>query len=229
MTKVLRQSRFRLADYVNQPPQYYHATFGLITHKKTGRAVILLKDLYFVDKDDRKIRLAKDNDQVDKKGRHIVADHVWINLTKPWLNLKTELLDGDEVMFKASVAPYKITRSDTVAQRQAIWQKAKVENELLWERYEKHKRSRMLKKHEFDKLKQKQHANLMQAAKEESEIKLVDYSLNRITNLKVVNYKRVYYHTERQIYDPNRIKDQKYTKFLAWHSMDYSEKRHHQK
>ena len=89
MAKVLRQSRFRLADYVDQPPQYYHATFGLITHKKTGRAVILLKDLYFVDKDDRKIRLAKDNDQVDKKGRHIVADHVWINLTKPWLNLKT--------------------------------------------------------------------------------------------------------------------------------------------
>lgn len=225
LNKVLKQSRFRLGDYLDKPAQYYHATFGFVTHKKSGRAVVLLRDLYFVDQAGRKIALRKSNDQIDKYGRHIVADHLWVNLTKPWLKLGLELLDGDEVMFKASVTPYKITRKDTLDKRNQIWNKALVKNELLYEHYRMLKIKRKTPKQALEKMQAKQKANLAKAKKEEDGIALVDYTLNKIKDLCVVRRKRVYYGVKRLAYDAGRIKDHAYTKYLAWHSMDYAEKR----
>lgn len=230
MTKnkqLARQSRFRLANLINQPPRYYHATFGFITHKKSGRAVILLRDLYFVDQNGRKIAMRNGRDQVDKYGRHIIADHVWINLTKPWLNLKTELLDGDEVMFKANVTAYKITRGDLIKKRQDIFEDALKKNNEIENDWQIRKITHFIPNFDeaFTKMQAEQKSNLAKAEKAQAKIKMQDYALNKISSIKVLNYKRVYYHTNRVRYDPSRIKERKYTNFLAWHSIDYAKKR----
>lgn len=227
MTKKFRQSRFRLGELDDDQYHYFHAVFCLITHKKSGRAVILLKDLYLVDKNDKKIAMRKASDQVDKYGRHIIADHVWINLTKPWLETKNELFDGDEVMFKAKPVSYKIVRNDVLQKREEIYQAAVKKCDKLEAHWRKETAKGYVK--DFDQklkaLQDKKHKILARAKEEQNNIELVDYSLKNISSIKVVKYKKLFYHTERGLYNPNRYNDEKYTKYLAWHSIDYAEKR----
>ena len=70
-------------------------------HKKIP--VALLTDVYLVDENDKKVRLSKKNDFVDRKGRHIIADHIWVKFTKPWFEVPNELIKGDEIFFSAEV------------------------------------------------------------------------------------------------------------------------------
>lgn len=227
MMKKLRQSRFRLGELDDDKYHYFHATFCLITHKKSGRAVILLKDLYLVDKNDKKIVMRKKNDQVDKYGRHIIADHVWINLTKPWLETKNELFDGDEVMFKAKPTSYKIVRGDVLSKREAIYQKAIKKCDELEKKWHTETAQGYVKN--FDKklarLNAQKRKILARAKEEQNNIELIDYTLKNISSIKVINYKKLFYHTERGLYNPDRYNDEKYTNYLAWHSIDYAEKR----
>lgn len=94
------KQRFRLGELYQKGPNYYHAIFDHLTHKINSKGkkipTILLKDIYLVDENDKKIPLRKNNDFIDAKGRHIVADHVWVKFTKPWFDLPFELLQGDE-------------------------------------------------------------------------------------------------------------------------------------
>lgn len=222
----MNKQRARLAEYYGKPAQRYHATFGYITHKSTGRACILLKKIYFVDKNGKKIPMRNDKQDVVISGKHYIADHVWINLTKPWLNTGIELLDGDEVEFDACVEQYKITRSDVLAKREAVYQDARKKCEQIYNNWlRKTKKSHIdnfaLK---LDRMRERQSRIMQEAKEKQANIELVDYALNRIKKIKVVDYKRVYYGVRREKYNNNRYNDRRYTKFLAWHSMDYASK-----
>lgn len=225
--KKLRQSRFRLGELDDNKFHYFHATFGFITHKKSGRAVVLLRDLYLVDKNDKKIVMRKNNDQRDKYGRHIIADHVWVNLTKPLLNTKRELFDGDELMFRAKPASYKIVRGDIVKEREAIYQKAVAQCDKLEEKWRKETAKGFVQN--FDKkltrLNNKKRKIMEDAKNKQNSIELIDYTLKNISSIKIINYKKLFYHTVRGVYNPDRYNDDKYTNYLAWHTIDYAEKR----
>ena len=227
MAKRLRQSRFRLGELDDNEYHYFHATFCLITHKKTGRAVILLKDLYLVDKNGKKIVMRKKSDQVDKYGRHIIADHVWINLTRPWLETGDELFDGDEVMFKAKPTSYKIVRGDVLQEREAIYQKAIEKCNKLEDEWHKKTEKGFVK--DFDKklkyLNNEKRKIMARAKEEQNKIELIDYTLKNITAINVVKYKKLFYHTKRSHYDSSRYNDDRYTNYLAWHTIDYAKKR----
>lgn len=157
------KQRFRLGKYYGKPAQRYHATFGYIAHKTSNgvkRPMILLTDLYLVDENGKKIRLANSNDFIDKKGRHIVADHAWVKFTKPWYSLPCELVKGDEVEFSAKVEQYKIVRADVLKERDQIWDKAKKKADAIYKRWSKYTDTHHRKNFQLslDKMKAKQNA-----------------------------------------------------------------------
>lgn len=165
----MNRQRFRLGEYYGQQPKYYHATFDHISHKinsqKKKIPVILLTDIFLVNDKGEKIRLAKKNDFKDKKGRHIIADHLWVKLTKEWLKLPCQLLKGDEVYFQAGITKYRISRQDVLNKRNKIWNDALKKNEQIYKRWSKytdtHKRKNL--QLSLEKMKDKQRENLINA------------------------------------------------------------------
>lgn len=229
MTKS--QQRFRLGELYAKGPNYYHATFDHITHKvnhqKKKIPVILLTDVYLVDKDDNKIRMMKSNDFRDKKGRHIVADHLWVKMTKPWFEVKEELLAGDEVYFSAEVEKYKIVRKDAIDKRDAIYNEAKKKCDDIYKRWSRYTDNHKRKNFELSlkKMKSKQKEIMAKAKRNQSNIELVDYSLNKVKAIKVVikvttnsNYKRKIYN-----YEQYKYQGYKYTAWLAARSMAFKD------
>ncbi|MCT7696382.1 hypothetical protein [Lactobacillus crispatus] len=231
---MTKRQRFRLAEYFGKPAQYYHATFDHITHKVNQQhkkiPVILLTDVYLVDCHDKKIRLANRDDFVDSNGRHIVADHLWVKLTKPWLELPQELLQGDEVYFQANVEQYHIVRADTINKRNQIWHAMLQKNKRIeqsWNYYTKHHYRRNFKQ-SLQKMRAKQQRNIDEAKQLQLRIKLVDYSLNRISKLHIASLKKAKYNFQRETYNYSRFKRQgyKYSAWLAARSMNYLENKH---
>lgn len=218
---MITKQRFRLKEYQNLPPQYYHATFKYIAHKVNSNKgkipMILLTDIYLVDKNDRKIRLAKQNDFIDRQGRHIIADHLWVKMTKPWFNLPYSLIYGDEVLFKASIEEYRINRDDLLIKRDKIWQQALKENDKIYQRWSKYTDTHRRKNFQLslNKMKAKQAANLKQVQNKQALIKLVDYSLNKISNIKIVKYNSAIKLEKRSSYNYEQYKKQGY-KYSAW-------------
>lgn len=228
----MSKQRFRLAEYFGKPAQFYHATFDHITHKINRQhqkiPVILLTNVYLVDSQDKKIRLANKNDFIDAKGKHIIADHLWVKLTKPWLELPQELLQGDEIYFQANVEQYKITRADTIMKRNQIWDAMIKKNkriETSWNYYTKHHYRKNFMT-SLRKMRAKQQENITEAKKLQMQIKLVDYSLNHICKIHVVLLRKVKKNFQRETYNYVRFKNQgyKYSAWLAARTMDYIEK-----
>lgn len=225
MVRMSKQ-RFRLGELDDQP-HYFHATFKELTHKTTRngkKAVILLTDIYLVDESDHKIRLAKSNDFIDSKGRHIVADHCWVTLTKPWF-IGTELLSGDEVFFKANVTKYKINRDDVLEKRDQIWQDAEKKSEKIYQRWSKY--TDMHRRKNFNlslqKMKDKQRKIMELAKKQQNELELVDYTLNRISQVKLVKEKPVRKGWFREDWSYDQYKtDDRYSGYLAARSIKYA-------
>ena len=201
----MAKQRFKLGKFYGKPPRQYLATFGQLTHKINRQRkkipVILLKNIYVIDKD----------------RKHLVADHMWVKLTKPWFKLG-ELLDGDRVTFKAKVEKYKISRDDVLIKRELIWQEAVETNNQIYQRWQKYTDTHHRKNFQLslDKMKQKQKNNLIEAKKQQAKLELVDYSLNYISNLKLIskNSDTTY---ERKQFDYDHYKKQGY-KYSAWMS-----------
>ena len=197
------KQRFRLRDYLNQPPQYYHATFGYIAHKVNQQhkkiPLILLKDIYLVDENDKKIRLSKKADFKDHK------------------------------YFRASVETYNIVRKDVLDQRQAIWDKAKKKSDQIYKRWAKYTEDHYRKNFSLslNKMKEKQKKIMEQAKEDQAQLSLVDYGLNHIDKIKVVRSKRAMYGVEREPYSYQQYKKQgyKYSSYLAAKSMNYAKRK----
>lgn len=209
----MAKQRFKLGKFYGKPPQQYRATFGYLTHKVNQQhkkiPVILLKNIYIIDK--------------DKK--HLVADHMWVKLTKPWFKLG-ELLDGDCLIFKAKVEKYKISREDVLAKREAIWQEAVKTNNQIYQRWQKYTDTHHRKNFQLslDKMKQKQKNNLIEAKKQQAKLELVDYSLNYISNLKLTRKNSdTTYEREQFDYDYYKKQGYKYSSWMAARSIDYAE------
>lgn len=225
------KQRFRLGDYYHKGANYYHATFDHLTHKVNAQGkkipTILLTDVYLVDKDDKKIALRKSNDFIDKKGRHIVADHLWVKLTKPWFELPQELIKGDEIYFSAEIEQYRITRLDVIKKRDKIWNDAQKKSDQIYKSWSKYTDTHKRKNFQLslEKMKQKQRKLLEQAKKDQEKLELVDYTLNRIKNIKVARWVKPKRGFKREKYDYDQYKRQgyKYSAWLAYHSMSYTE------
>lgn len=217
----MTKQRFRLGEQYGKSPRYYHATFTYLTHKVNSQkkkiAVILLKDVYLVDSQDKKKRLDSTNDFIDKKGRHIVADHLWVKLTKPWLKLSQELIAGDEIYFKANVKKYRINRSDVLEKREQIWQEAQRKNDLIYRRWSKYTDTHKRKNFDLSlaKMKAKQKTNIEQAKKDQQKLELVDYSLDHVSDIHVARLVKPKYHFQRTKYDYQQYRRQGYT-YSAW-------------
>lgn len=231
---MTKRQRFRLAEYFGKSAQYYHATFDHITHKINRQSqkipVILLTDVYLVDSQDKKIRLTNKDDFLDSKGRHIIADHLWVKLTKPWLELPQELLQGDEVYFRANVEQYNIVRTDTIAKRNQIWDAMVKKNKQIeqsWSYYTKHHYRKNFTQ-SLQKMRAKQKKNIDEAKILQAQVKLVDYSLNRISRLHITSFKKAKYGFQREVYNYYYFKKQgyKYSAWLAARSMNYIENKH---
>lgn len=228
----MSKQRFRLAEYYQEGSKFYHATFDHLTHKvnQQGKKIptILLKNVYLVNSQDKKIALRKANDFVDEKGRHIVADHLWVKLTKPWFDLPVELVKGDEIYFSAEVKPYKINRTDILRKREQIWSDAKKMSNKIYQRWAKYTDSHKRKNFQLSltKMKQKQREIMNKAKKEQKNLKLVDYSLTRIKNIKVVALVKTKDSFIRKHYCYTRYKQQgyKYTAWVAYRSIEYASK-----
>ena len=226
---MANRQRFRLGEKYGQGPAYYHATFHHLTHKVNQQhkkvPMILLKDIYLVDRNDKKIRLSNKNDFVDKTGRHIVADHCWVKLTKPWFDLKQELLFGDQIYFEAEVEKYKITRDDVLEKREQIWKAAKAENQRIYQRWAKYTDTHHRKNFDLSlkKMKQKQAQNIKKAKVDQQKLELVDYSLNRIKKIKISKIVSNLTYCDKEIpnYEQYKKWGYRYSSWLAARSIDY--------
>lgn len=224
----MSKQRFRLKELYQKGPNFYHATFDHITHKINQQhkkiPVILLRDLYLVDENDKKIALRKSNDFIDAKGRHIASDHVWIKLTKPWFDLG-ELIQGDEVFFSAEVDQYRINRDDVLNKREIIWQNAVRKNDQIYHRWQKYTDTHRRKNFQLslNKMKQKQKNNLAKAKEEQEKLALVDYSLKSIKKPKLVKKTDLDYEREKYSYDFYKKQGYKYSAWIAARSINYIE------
>lgn len=209
----MAKQRFKLGKFYDKQPQQYQAAFGYLTHKINQQhkkiPVILLKNIYVINK--------------DKK--YLVADHMWVKLAKPWFKLG-ELLNGDCLIFKAKVEKYKISRDDVLAKREAIWQEAIKTNDQIYQRWQKYTDTHRRKNFQLslDKMKQKQKNNLIKAKKQQAKLELVDYSLNYISNLKLIRKNSdIAYNREQFNYDYYKKQGYKYSSWMAARSIDYAE------
>lgn len=227
----MSKQRFRLADYYQNGSNYYHATFEKLTHKTNAQhkkiPVALLTDVYLVDENDKKVRLSKKNDFVDRKGRHIIADHIWVKFTKPWFEVPNELIKGDEIFFSAEVEQYKINRPDVLKQRDRIWNDAKKKADQIYKRWSKYTDEHKRKNFQLslEKMKQKQHDTLEQAKEDQKKLELVDYGLNKIKKINISKLVKPRHHFERGQYNYEQYKRQgyKYSAWLAARSIKYSQ------
>lgn len=263
------QQRARLAPYLNVR-QRFHATFDHVTHRigshKQQQAVILLRDIYPVNQDGRKIRLVGDDHVVESHGKRVAADHAWVELYVSFLKLGTELLNNDEIEFSAVVKPYDIVRDDVAQSRRDILKVAQDDSQAVFEawlaenkawhagqadvkkkreaiyhwyrnnhglvsfkemRAEQDRVSRDYEKTRpegIEAVKRRQ-AKIMAAAHEKADaVKLVDYELTAIRDVKITKTRDVHYGWTRGQYDASRLKDRAYTRYLAARSMAYCDK-----
>lgn len=224
----MQKQRARLADYYQKPARYYLATFNYITHKKSGRSCILLTNLCFSDENGKKIPMRSKQDYIASNGRHYIADHVWVNLTLPWSKVPCELLYGDLVLFKARVEQYKITRQDVLQKRTQIYNDAKRRCDAIFYDFsyeQDHNGYDPLFNYKLKQVKKKQEQVMQQAKQAQAEIELVDYGLNYVSNVTLIKQAKTFYHVKRGVYNAKRFTDKRYTNYLAWHSMDYYDKR----
>lgn len=129
-------SRVILADFYGYPARYYHATFDHLTHKKdingSKTPVVLLTDIYLVDSNDNRVDNSRTDTYISSEGQKIIADYLWTEFDKTWFETPHELLQGDEIFFKAEVEKYKISRADIIKKRQEIWKEAQTLNNSIY-------------------------------------------------------------------------------------------------
>lgn len=220
-------SRVILADYYGYPAQHYHATFDHLTHKRDAHGnkvpVALLTDLYLVDSNDNRLENVRQDTYISADGQSIIADHVWVEFNKTWFNTPHELLQGDQVFFKADVEQYKISRADVVSKRQAIWKDAQAMNDQVYSAWQgsKHNLHGTQYQSAYEQMRAHIQSNNEMARIKQQSIPLVDYSLTNVQNLKVIKYlnksvlrtKYSYYQYSKQGY--------KYSAWLAARSMAF--------
>lgn len=248
--------RIGLKKYLDTD-QYFKATFGEIRHDKKNQPEVLLLNVYPVYETGKKVPLRGQNVLKTNKGLAIVADHLWTPLTPEFLKQK-ELLYQDEIMFKAHVIAYPISRKNVREKRDDIWINGKKESQKVYRDYEhlknndlemlwhltqdatqkvfeahknhlitftemKQEQKQLMRNYKkkrrqaFASMKQKQKRRIKKAKQQIIQEELVDYTLDDVHNLNVIKYNKKL-NKYRVKYDPNRINDLSYTKFLAAHS-----------
>lgn len=254
----MSNQRKRLAKYENKT-QRYRGIFGEIRHDKQNRPEILIKDIYPIYENGKKVPLRSKDGPTNSKGQQIATDHAWIPMTKSLLEVGRELFNGDIIEFNAVVKPYKIARDDILKQREDLWQNGLAQANLVYQKYQRQKQRELTKarlvynnlsqraywaykkhlltfnemKAEQKRLKQvyhnlrkklytsmrvKQKRRINTAQHKIAQADLIDYSLEYLSRVTAVKRNKRF-DPYRTMYDPNRLHDLKYTKFLAAHSM----------
>ncbi|WP_099974021.1 hypothetical protein [Lactobacillus terrae] len=122
----MSDSRRKLSKFVGQKI-LCSGIFNKLTHKhnkNTGNTspVILLTDIHIL------------ND--DFSNRDLVANHVWINVTKGMFQyIDKELFNGDLIVFSAKVSTYNIVRDDVLQKRDNLYQEMKQKNDIAFKQY----------------------------------------------------------------------------------------------
>lgn len=227
----MNKQRFILADYYQQPDVFYHATFDHISsyHKFNHvQPVVLLLNLYLVNKQDKTIELRRPNAVRDSKGKSLVADHVWVEVNYNFFQcIPQELLYGDEIFFKAKVEQYKINREDILLKRNLIWEKTKELNDSIftnWLATRKQYKGEQYAIRQASMQAQIRQNNAV-AKKAQAQIKLVDYGLTDLNSISVSKYQpTVRYKTFHRIkYDLQKIQANRhdYTSWLSQRTIEY--------
>lgn len=131
----MSNQRVRLAKYENKR-QFYHAVFGEIRHDKNNQPEVLLKDIYPIYPNGKKVPLRSKPELKDDKGEQIAADHAWVKLNIGFLNLPYELLNGDQIVFSAVVKTYPIVRQNVLKSRDMAWNSGQQKAEQVYEDYQ---------------------------------------------------------------------------------------------
>ena len=126
-------SRVRLAKYYHKY-QYFKAKFGYLGLNKENQPTVILFDVYPVHPDGSKIPIRSKPKITDEHGKQIACDHLWTVFSAAFCR-QGELLFGDEIMFKAKTVSYKITRQNTLNQRNQIWQNSLLETKQAYQAY----------------------------------------------------------------------------------------------
>lgn len=134
----MSNQRKRLAKYENKN-QRYRGIFGEIRHDKQNRPEILIKDIYPIYENGKKVPLRSKDVPTNSKGQQIATDHAWIPMTKSLLEVGRELFNGDIIEFNAVVKPYKIARDDILKQREDLWQNGLAQANLVYQKYQRQK------------------------------------------------------------------------------------------
>lgn len=131
----MSKQRLRLAKYLNKR-QIYRATFSEIRHDDHDQPQVLLKNVYPVYANGRKIPLRSRYVLTDEKGQQIAASHLWTNLNVNFLKVTHELLYGDQIQFSAVVTTYPIVRENVVKTRKQLWQQNKQDQKRMYKQYQ---------------------------------------------------------------------------------------------
>lgn len=221
--------RVILADFYQQPPKYYHATFDHLSHTKAvyGKTipVALLKNIYLVDSKDNRLANVREDTYIDQDGNPIIADHCWVQLNQAWFKLPRELLQGDEIYFKAEVEQYNITRDDLAKKRKLIWEKAKQLNDGIYSAWQgsKHMYHGVQYQSAYEQMRSHIQSNNEMARLQQQNIPMVDYTLTDLSDIQVIKYLN---HTERRIkYNYKQYLKQhlKYSGWLVARSMSFAQ------
>ena len=225
----MSNQRVILADYYGYKSQFYHATFDHLSHSKDDTAekkpVVLLKNIYLVDANDKRKSNIRQDTYIDESGRAIIADHCWVPLNKEWFKLPFELLQGDEI-FLADVDQYPITRSDLIQKRKEIWQQAKQLNNSLYSAWQgsKHNYHGAHYISMYEQMRAHMQSNNDMARQQADNIPMVDYTLINLKSIRVALYKdrkakRLRYNAKQFLKSGYR-----YTSFLAGRSFRYMQR-----
>lgn len=216
---------------------HYRATFDSIQHKGKHHTqpVILLKNIVQM----------QDGRPIDA---HLAVDHMWVNLTSRILKeFDYEVFDGDWIEFDAVITSYPISRHDTIAKRQRIWDqrndalnKLQVKIDKLYANNQDVYLDYQEQMSTYDEMKHLQSQNQIKieelrhlkdqigtvAHEKIQSISLVDYSFKNISSVKVQEsetrdgWNRIRYNINR-FNSPEFNERLKYTKFLAARTLVY--------
>lgn len=140
----MSNQRKRLAKYKNKI-QRYRGIFGEIRHDKQNRPEVLIKDIYPIYKNGKKVPLRSKDGPTDSKGQQIATDHAWIPMTQSLLEVGRELFNGDIIEFNAVVKSYKIVRDDILKQREDLWQSGLTQSNVVYQKYQRQKQRELTK------------------------------------------------------------------------------------
>lgn len=140
----MSNQRKRLAKYKNKI-QRYRGIFGEIRHDKQNRPEVLIKDIYPIYKNGKKVPLRSKDGPTDSKGQQIATDHAWIPMTQSLLEVGRELFNGDIIEFDAVVKSYKIVRDDILKQRENLWQSGLTQLNVVYRKYQRQKQRELTK------------------------------------------------------------------------------------